>query len=53
MPVCFSDGHPERPEKKNKKQKSKQPDIHATDLQRRDKEIQHIKYEELRQTSLV
>lgn len=35
-------GHPERPEEKIQK-----PDIHATHLQRQDKEIQHIKYEEL------
>lgn len=30
-----------------RKTKSKKPDIHATNLQRQDKEIQHVKYEEL------
>lgn len=41
-------------EKKKQKQKTNpKPDIHATHLQRQDKEIQHIKYEELEQTSLV
>lgn len=46
-PACFSAEQSERPEKRKKKKKNPELDIHTINLQRQYKEIQHIEYEDL------